>query len=85
MGMKTLDDVCLEIYLGELVKPGNHEWHDIETRLELLVKTAREVNSGIWSKGVTREFALHNAGFEPAIIQTIADHEYAKDLDFNGC
>lgn len=85
MCVKSLDDICLEIYLGELVKPGKYEWHDINARLALLVKTAREVNSGIWSKGVTCEFALHNAGFEPAIIQTIADHEYAKDLDYNGC
>ena len=85
MGEKSLDDICLEIYLGELVKPGKYGWREIEERLELIVKTAREVNTGIWSKGITREFALHNAGFDPVIIQTVANHEYAKDLEYNGC
>lgn len=58
---------------------------DVYRRLDKLVKTAREVNSGIWAKGWNREQALIGAGYNPEIIKTMADHEYGKDMDFNGC
>ena len=85
MGFKTLDDICLEIYLGEKVdiEPFSHD--EVEERLAKLVKTAREVNTGIWAKGWNREQALYGAGFEPDIIQVMANHEYARDRDYNGC
>ena len=50
-----------------------------------MIKTAREVNTGIWAKGWNREQALFGAGFDPVIIQTMADYEYGKDIDYNGC
>lgn len=84
---KTLDDVCLEIYLGELppVDYYGYSQDDVYRRLDKLVKTAREVNSGIWAKGWNREQALIGAGYNPEIIKVMADHEYGKDMDFNGC
>lgn len=84
---KTLDDICLEIYLGELPPVGyyGHSEDEVYTRLDKLVKTAREVNTGIWAKGWNREQALIGAGYNPEIIQTMANHEYGKDMDFNGC
>lgn len=85
---KTIDDICLEIYLGELVNFDEYDKMDkdeIYHRLEKLVKTAREVNHGIWAKGWNREQALLGAGFDPEIIETIADHEYARDRAYNGC
>ena len=83
----TLDDVCLEIYLGEMppVDYYGFSQDDVYKRLDKLVKTAREVNTGIWAKGWNREQALIGAGYNPEIIKTMADHEYGKDLDFNGC
>ena len=83
----TLDDVCLEIYLGEMPPVDYYGFtqDDVYRRLDKLVKTAREVNSGIWAKGWNREQALIGAGYNPEIIQTMANHEYGKDLDFNGC
>lgn len=84
---RSLDDVCLEIYLGELPPVGYYGYSEDEVyyRLEKLVKVAREVNTGIWAKGWNREQALIGAGYEPEIIETIAHHEYAKGLDYNGC
>ena len=83
----SLDDVCLEIYLGEMPPEDLHGYgkEEVLARLEKLVKTAREVNSGIWAKGWNREQALIGAGYNPEIIKTMADHEYGKDIDFNGC
>lgn len=83
----TLDDVCLKIYLGELppVDYYGYSQDDVYRRLDKLVKTAHEVNSGIWAKGWNREQALIGAGYNPEIIKTMADHEYGKDMDFNGC
>lgn len=85
MGFKTLDDICLEIYLGEKVDITPFEQNEVEERLTKMIKTAREVNTGIWAKGWNREQALFGAGFDPVIIQTMADHEYGKDMDYNGC
>lgn len=83
----SLDDVCLEIYLGEMppVDYYGYSQDDVYRRLDKLVKTAREVNSGIWGKRWNREQALIGAGYNPEIIKTMADHEYGKDIDFNGC
>lgn len=81
----TLDDICLEVYLGEKVELDPFDDDEVNERLAKLVKTAREVNTGIWAKGWNREQALYGAGFEPDIIQTIANHEYAKDCGWNGC
>lgn len=83
---KSIDDICLEIYLGELVDFTEYDNKDlVYTRLEKLVKTAREVNNGIWAKGWNREQALIGAGYIPEIIETIADHEWAKDRGYDGC
>lgn len=82
---KSLDDICLEIYLGELEDLLEYDKDSVYNRLEKLVKTAREVNSGIWAKGWNREQALIGAGYNPEIIETIADHEWAKDRGYDGC
>lgn len=82
---KSIDDICLEIYLGELEDFSEYDKGSVYTRLEKLVKTAREVNSGIWAKGWNREQALIGAGYIPEIIETIADHEWAKDRGYDGC
>ena len=85
---KSIDDICLEIYLGELVDFTEYDKlnkDEVYSRLEKLVKTAREVNSGIWAKGWNREQALIGAGYIPEIIETIADHEWAKDRGYDGC
>lgn len=82
---KSLDDICLEIYLGELADFSEYDKNSVYARLEKLVKTAREVNSGIWAKGWNREQALIGAGYTPEIIETIADYEWAKDRGYNGC
>ena len=85
---KSVDDICLEIYLGELVDFTEYDKlnkDEVYSRLEKLVKTAREVNSGIWAKGWNREQALIGAGYIPEIIETIADHEWAKDRGYDGC
>ena len=82
---KSLDDICLEIYLGELEDFAEYDKNSVYARLEKLVKTAREVNSGIWAKGWNREQALIGAGYNPEIIETIADHEWAKDRGYDGC
>ena len=82
---KTLDDVCLEIYLGELVDFDPYDRPDVNNRLTQLIKVAHQVNEGIWAKGWNREQALLGAGYDPEIVQTIADHEYAKERDYNGC
>lgn len=72
---KSIDDICIEIYLGELEDFSEYDKDSVYTRLEKLVKTAREVNSGIWAKGWNREQALIGAGYIPEIVETIADHE----------
>lgn len=84
---RSLDDVCLEIYLGELPPVGYYGYStdDVYKRLEKLVKTAREVNTGIWAKGWNREQALIGAGYNPDIIETMAAHEKMKEYDYNGC
>lgn len=82
---KSLDDICLEIYLGEIVYLEGYNKTEVNERLTKLVKTAREVNSGIWAKGWNREQALIGAGYNPEIIETIADHEWAKDRGYDGC
>ena len=82
---KSLDDVCLEIYLGENVGFDPYDEPTVNNRLTKLVKVANELNAGIWAKGWNRETALHGAGYDPEIIETIARHEYAKGLDYNGC
>ena len=82
---KTLDDICLEIYLGEKVDFDPYDEPQVNNRLTQLVKTAHEVNTGIWAKGWNREQALIGAGYNPEIIQTIANHEYARSVDYNGC
>lgn len=82
---KSLDDICLEIYLGELEDLLEYDKDSVYNRLEKLVKTAREVNSGIWAKGWNREQALIGAGYNPEIIETIADHEWEKDRGYDGC
>lgn len=82
---KSIDDICLEIYLGELENLSKYDKDSVYNRLEKLVKTAREVNSGIWAKGWNREQALIGAGYNPEIIETIADHEWARDRGYDGC
>lgn len=82
---KSLDDICLEIYLGEKEDFSKYGKDSVYNRLKKLVKTAREVNSGIWAKGWNREQALIGAGYNPKIIETIADHEWAKDRGYDGC
>lgn len=82
---KSLDDICLEIYLGEIVYLEGYNKTEVNERLTKLVKTAREVNSGIWAKGWNREQALIGAGYIPEIVETIADHEWAKDRGYDGC
>ena len=84
---RSLDDVCLEIYLGELPPADYYGYSadEVYFRLEKLVKVAREVNTGIWAKGWNREQALIGAGYDPDIIETMAAHEIMKDYDYNGC
>ena len=82
---KTADDICLEIYLGEMVDIDPYDEPIINNRLTELVQTAKEVNSGIWARGFIRNQALKNNGFDPEIIMTIAAHEYMKEVDYNGC
>ena len=82
---KSMDDICLEIYLGEKVDFDPYDKPIINNRLTELVKTAQEVNSGIWAQGFIRNQALKNNGYDPEIIMTIAAHEYMKAVDYNGC
>lgn len=82
---KSLDDICLEIYLGEKVDFDPYDEPTINNRLTDLLQTAKEVNSGIWARGFIRKLALKNNGYDPEIIMTIAAHEYMKEQDYNGC
>ena len=82
---KTLDDICLEIYLGEFADFDPYDEPTVNNRLTQLMKVANEVNVGIWAKGWNREQALIGAGYDPEIIQTIADHEKMREYDYNGC
>ena len=82
---KSLDDICLEIYLGEMVDFDPYDEPAINNRLTELVKTAKEVNSGIWAQGYIRNQSLKRCGYDPEIIVTMAAHEYMRDRDYNGC
>ena len=87
MMARSLDDVCLEIYLGELppVDYYGYTQDDVYRRLEDMRNTAREVNTGIWAQGYIRNQSLKRCGYDPEVIMTMAAHEYMRDRDYNGC
>ena len=77
---KTIDDLALEVVLGEYGNGDDRKnmlgdkYEEVQNRVDELYAIANEVIEGKWGNGWNRETALNGAGYPYQIVQKIVNN-----------